>query len=99
MTNALVAGLTSDMIPRAVYATVYGPCQDQSVLSRLFSTECYDGYSNFSLQPINVANLDYGSYGKQENGKPLTLGDLWQNKTLSNNFKFQNMTPDGDFLS
>ena len=99
LSNALVAGLTSDMIPRTVYATVYGPCGDQSVFTRFLSSECYDGYSNFSLQPVNIASLDYGSYGNKKDGSPLTLGNLWQNKTLSNNFKFENMTPDGNFLT
>ena len=88
-----MAGLTSDMIPRSVYALMYGPCQDSSFVSRLTHSECYAGYSDWSMQPVIINDIDYGSYGTNKTGGRLTLGDLWKDKQLYNHFKFERLVP------
>ena len=72
---------------------MYSPCvkEHKSFFYRLRNSECYDGYDEWSMQPANVGELDYGSYGSWPDGRPYTLGDLWNNKTLSNNFEFENL--------
>ena len=46
--NALVAGFTSDMIPKFVYAKSYGPCGDEPGfgMTRWMRNECLEGYSD-----------------------------------------------------
>ena len=96
--NALVAGFTSDMIPKFVYAKSYGPCGDEPGfgMTRWMRNECLEGYSDWSLQAVHVSQLDYGSYGFVD-GKRATLFDLYNSekfKKRENAFKFHNLVKD-----
>uniref|UniRef100_A0A8C1W4X3 Anoctamin n=1 Tax=Cyprinus carpio TaxID=7962 RepID=A0A8C1W4X3_CYPCA len=55
ITNAFVIAITSDYIPRFVYAFKYGPCVDKGY-------RCLRGYLNNSLSVFNMGELKNGSY-------------------------------------
>ncbi|KAG2462664.1 ANO3 protein, partial [Polypterus senegalus] len=59
ITNAFVIAITSDYIPRFVYAFKYGPCQDQGYRQE----KCLKGYVNSSLSVFNMAELGNGYTG------------------------------------
>ncbi|XP_028650048.1 anoctamin-3 [Erpetoichthys calabaricus] len=59
ITNAFVIAITSDYIPRFVYAFKYGPCQDQGYRQE----KCLKGYVNSSLSVFNMAELGNGYAG------------------------------------
>ncbi|KAF4802270.1 anoctamin-3-like protein [Turdus rufiventris] len=54
ITNAFVIAITSDYIPRFVYAYKYGPCTDQG---------CLKGYVNSSLSVFDLSELGMGYSG------------------------------------
>uniref|UniRef100_A0A8C0YBR6 Anoctamin n=1 Tax=Cyprinus carpio carpio TaxID=630221 RepID=A0A8C0YBR6_CYPCA len=58
ITNAFVIAITSDYIPRFVYAFKYGPCVDKGY-------RCLRGYLNNSLSVFNMGELKNGSYHPQ----------------------------------
>ena len=99
VTNAIVAASTSDMIPKFVYATGYGPCAGDNgyTLLRLMRNECLNGYSEWSLQPVHVSQLDYRSYGEG-----VTLFDLYnkdQFKNRENSIKFELLVNEKSYLT
>ncbi|XP_067902590.1 anoctamin-3 isoform X2 [Heterodontus francisci] len=53
ITNAFVIAITSDYIPRFVYAFKYGPCADQGYTQE----KCLKGYVNGSLSYFNMSEL------------------------------------------
>ncbi|XP_036399069.1 anoctamin-3 [Megalops cyprinoides] len=57
ITNAFVIAITSDYIPRFVYAFKYGPCVNQT-----YGNICLAGYMNSSLSVFDM--------GDQKNGHP-----------------------------
>ncbi|XP_033913706.3 anoctamin-3 isoform X1 [Acipenser ruthenus] len=59
ITNAFVIAITSDYIPRFVYAFKYGPCVDQGYRHE----KCLRGYVNSSLSWFNMAELGNGNSG------------------------------------
>ncbi|XP_074131364.1 anoctamin-3 isoform X3 [Sminthopsis crassicaudata] len=59
ITNAFVIAITSDYIPRFVYAFRYGPCKGQG-----YSQErCLKGYVNSSLSVFDLSELGTGHSG------------------------------------
>ncbi|XP_059508150.1 anoctamin-3 isoform X4 [Stegostoma tigrinum] len=58
ITNAFVIAITSDYIPRLVYAFKYGPCADQGYVQE----KCLRGYVNGSLSFFNMS--DFGTADK-----------------------------------
>ncbi|XP_036620646.1 anoctamin-3 [Trichosurus vulpecula] len=59
ITNAFVIAITSDYIPRFVYAFRYGPCKGQG-----YSQErCLKGYVNSSLSVFDLSELGPGHSG------------------------------------
>uniref|UniRef100_A0A8C2HAB7 Anoctamin n=1 Tax=Cyprinus carpio TaxID=7962 RepID=A0A8C2HAB7_CYPCA len=58
ITNAFVIAITSDYIPRFVYAFKYGPCVDKGYRHE----KCLRGYLNNSLSVFNMGELKNGSY-------------------------------------
>ncbi|XP_056382674.1 anoctamin-3 isoform X2 [Hyla sarda] len=59
ITNAFVIAITSDYIPRFVYAFKYGPCQDQGYRHE----KCLRGYVNSSLSVFDLSELGEGFTG------------------------------------
>uniref|UniRef100_A0A4W3JJL9 Anoctamin n=1 Tax=Callorhinchus milii TaxID=7868 RepID=A0A4W3JJL9_CALMI len=57
ITNAFVIAITSDYIPRFVYAFKYGPCADKGYTQE----KCLKGYVNGSLSFFNVS--EFGTQG------------------------------------
>lgn len=94
LSNALVAGLTSDMIPRSVYASSFGPCTDLPLTQRLLKSDCYDGYDKWSMQATNITELDYG---RDKNGRIRTLQDIWRMKNTD--FAFEDLVKDNKNIS
>ncbi|XP_053305139.1 anoctamin-3 [Spea bombifrons] len=60
ITNAFVIAITSDYIPRFVYAFKYGPCLDQGYRHE----KCLQGYVNSSLSVFDLSELgaEYSGY-------------------------------------
>ncbi|KAM8939067.1 anoctamin-3 isoform 2-T2 [Pelodytes ibericus] len=60
ITNAFVIAITSDYIPRFVYAFKYGPCLDQGYRHE----KCLRGYVNSSLSVFDLSELgvEYSGY-------------------------------------
>uniref|UniRef100_A0A672HND3 Anoctamin n=1 Tax=Salarias fasciatus TaxID=181472 RepID=A0A672HND3_SALFA len=54
ITNAFVIAITSDYIPRFVYAFKYGPCVDKG---HHHADECLQGYMNSSLSVFDMGEL------------------------------------------
>lgn len=59
ITNAFVIAITSDYIPRFVYAYKYGPCTDQGYRQE----KCLKGYVNSSLSVFDLSELGMGYSG------------------------------------
>lgn len=59
ITNAFVIAITSDYIPRFVYAFKYGPCTDQGYRQE----KCLRGYVNSSLSVFDLSELGMGYAG------------------------------------
>ncbi|KAG8438217.1 hypothetical protein GDO86_008779 [Hymenochirus boettgeri] len=59
ITNAFVIAITSDYIPRFVYAFKYGPCLDEGYRHE----ECLKGYVNSSLSVFDLSELGQGYSG------------------------------------
>ncbi|POI35972.1 hypothetical protein CIB84_000277, partial [Bambusicola thoracicus] len=59
ITNAFVIAITSDYIPRFVYAYKYGPCTDQGYRQE----KCLEGYVNSSLSVFDLSELGMGYSG------------------------------------
>ncbi|XP_073429978.1 anoctamin-3 isoform X1 [Dendrobates tinctorius] len=59
ITNAFVIAITSDYIPRFVYAFKYGPCQDEGYRHE----RCLRGYVNSSLSIFDLSELGEGLTG------------------------------------
>ncbi|XP_069821865.1 anoctamin-3 isoform X3 [Dendropsophus ebraccatus] len=59
ITNAFVIAITSDYIPRFVYAFKYGPCLDQGYRHE----KCLLGYVNSSLSVFDLSELGEGYTG------------------------------------
>ncbi|MEE6499041.1 hypothetical protein FKM82_003294 [Ascaphus truei] len=59
ITNAFVIAITSDYIPRFVYAFKYGPCLDQGYRNE----KCLRGYVNSSLSIFDLSELGMGYSG------------------------------------
>ncbi|RXN03050.1 anoctamin-3 isoform X1 [Labeo rohita] len=58
ITNAFVIAITSDYIPRFVYAFKYGPCVDKGYRHE----KCLRGYLNNSLSVFDMGEYKNGSY-------------------------------------
>ncbi|XP_037539632.1 anoctamin-3 [Nematolebias whitei] len=58
ITNAFVIAITSDYIPRFVYAFKYGPCRDN------MSLRCLQGYMNSSLSVFDMWELKNSSWSR-----------------------------------
>ncbi|KAM7003001.1 anoctamin-3 isoform 2-T2 [Tautogolabrus adspersus] len=58
ITNAFVIAITSDYIPRFVYAFKYGPCVDKG---HHHKDECLRGYMNSSLSVFDMSELKNSS--------------------------------------
>ncbi|XP_060891517.1 anoctamin-3 isoform X3 [Labrus mixtus] len=58
ITNAFVIAITSDYIPRFVYAFKYGPCKDKG---HHHKDECLQGYMNSSLSVFDMSELKNSS--------------------------------------
>ncbi|XP_029289657.1 anoctamin-3 isoform X2 [Cottoperca gobio] len=58
ITNAFVIAITSDYIPRFVYAFKYGPCMDKG---HHHEDECLRGYMNSSLSVFDMKEMKYSS--------------------------------------
>ncbi|KAM8890652.1 anoctamin-3 isoform 3-T3 [Spinachia spinachia] len=54
ITNAFVIAITSDYIPRFVYAFKYGPCRDKGYHH---DDECLQGYMNSSLSVFDIREM------------------------------------------
>uniref|UniRef100_A0AAQ4P5I5 Anoctamin n=1 Tax=Gasterosteus aculeatus aculeatus TaxID=481459 RepID=A0AAQ4P5I5_GASAC len=54
ITNAFVIAITSDYIPRFVYAFKYGPCRDKGYHH---DDECLQGYMNSSLSVFDIKEM------------------------------------------
>uniref|UniRef100_A0A8C0GNM1 Anoctamin n=1 Tax=Chelonoidis abingdonii TaxID=106734 RepID=A0A8C0GNM1_CHEAB len=61
ITNAFVIAITSDYIPRFVYAYKYGPSENIEIVS--FSSRCLKGYVNSSLSVFDLNELGMGYSG------------------------------------
>uniref|UniRef100_A0AAQ5X037 Anoctamin n=1 Tax=Amphiprion ocellaris TaxID=80972 RepID=A0AAQ5X037_AMPOC len=61
ITNAFVIAITSDYIPRFVYAFKYGPCMDKG---HHHQNECLRGYMNSSLSVFDMGDLKNGSQSR-----------------------------------
>uniref|UniRef100_A0A674HXV4 Anoctamin n=1 Tax=Terrapene triunguis TaxID=2587831 RepID=A0A674HXV4_9SAUR len=59
ITNAFVIAITSDYIPRFVYAYKYGPCTDEGYRQE----KCLKGYVNSSLSVFDLNELGMGYSG------------------------------------
>ncbi|KAG9475741.1 hypothetical protein GDO78_003906 [Eleutherodactylus coqui] len=59
ITNAFVIAITSDYIPRFVYAFKYGPCLDEGYRHE----KCLRGYVNSSLSVFDLSELGEGYSG------------------------------------
>ncbi|XP_075783876.1 anoctamin-3 isoform X7 [Pelodiscus sinensis] len=59
ITNAFVIAITSDYIPRFVYAYKYGPCTDEGYRQE----KCLQGYVNSSLSVFDLNELGMGYSG------------------------------------
>ncbi|XP_069019424.1 anoctamin-3 isoform X2 [Embiotoca jacksoni] len=59
ITNAFVIAITSDYIPRFVYAFKYGPCVDKG---HHHENECLRGYMNSSLSVFDMDELKNSSH-------------------------------------
>ncbi|KAM4018361.1 anoctamin-3 isoform 2-T2 [Anomaloglossus baeobatrachus] len=59
ITNAFVIAITSDYIPRFVYAFKYGPCQEEGYRHE----KCLRGYVNSSLSIFDLSELGEGLTG------------------------------------
>ncbi|KAF1435830.1 Anoctamin-3, partial [Spheniscus demersus] len=59
ITNAFVIAITSDYIPRFVYAYKYGPCTDEGYRQE----KCLKGYVNSSLSVFDLSELGMGYSG------------------------------------
>eukprot|EP00079_Xenopus_tropicalis_P035066 XP_017948837.1 PREDICTED: anoctamin-3 [Xenopus tropicalis] len=59
ITNAFVIAITSDYIPRFVYAFKYGPCLDEGYRHE----KCLQGYVNSSLSIFDLKELGQGYSG------------------------------------
>nr|XP_033784602.1 anoctamin-3 isoform X2 [Geotrypetes seraphini] len=59
ITNAFVIAITSDYIPRFVYAFKYGPCIDEGYRQE----KCLQGYVNSSLSVFDLSELGMGYSG------------------------------------
>ncbi|XP_029438253.1 anoctamin-3 isoform X2 [Rhinatrema bivittatum] len=59
ITNAFVIAITSDYIPRFVYAFKYGPCVDEGYRQE----KCLQGYVNSSLSVFDLSELGMGYSG------------------------------------
>uniref|UniRef100_A0A8C5BB60 Anoctamin n=1 Tax=Gadus morhua TaxID=8049 RepID=A0A8C5BB60_GADMO len=60
ITNAFVIAITSDYIPRFVYAFKYGPCVDKGYRNE----KCLRGYMNSSLSVFEMGEAYNGSQGQ-----------------------------------
>ncbi|XP_056595449.1 anoctamin-3 isoform X3 [Triplophysa dalaica] len=58
ITNAFVIAITSDYIPRFVFAFKYGPCVDKGYRNE----KCLRGYLNNSLSVFDMGEMKNGSY-------------------------------------
>ncbi|XP_060101233.1 anoctamin-4 isoform X4 [Heteronotia binoei] len=71
ITNAFVIAVTSDFIPRLVYAYKYGPCAGQGEAGQ----KCMVGYVNASLSVFLVSDFEHrsepASNGSEFSGSPL----------------------------
>ncbi|KAK1341495.1 hypothetical protein QTO34_017909 [Cnephaeus nilssonii] len=71
ITNAFVIAITSDFIPRLVYAYKYGPCAGQGEAGQ----KCMVGYVNASLSVFRIADFENRSEpesdGSEFSGTPL----------------------------
>uniref|UniRef100_A0ABM5GFA8 Anoctamin n=1 Tax=Pogona vitticeps TaxID=103695 RepID=A0ABM5GFA8_9SAUR len=71
ITNAFVIAVTSDFIPRLVYAYKYGPCAGQGEAGQ----KCMIGYVNASLSIFLVSDFEHrsepSSNGSEFSGSPL----------------------------
>ncbi|KAJ7329954.1 hypothetical protein JRQ81_016128 [Phrynocephalus forsythii] len=71
ITNAFVIAVTSDFIPRLVYAYKYGPCAGQGEAGQ----KCMVGYVNASLSIFLVSDFEHrsepSSNGSEFSGSPL----------------------------
>ncbi|KAF7248460.1 Anoctamin-4, partial [Varanus komodoensis] len=67
ITNAFVIAVTSDFIPRLVYAYKYGPCAGQGEAGQ----KCMVGYVNASLSVFLVSNFEHHTNGSEFSGSPL----------------------------
>ncbi|XP_070267004.1 anoctamin-4 isoform X4 [Myotis yumanensis] len=71
ITNAFVIAITSDFIPRLVYAYKYGPCAGQGEAGQ----KCMVGYVNASLSVFRIADFENRSEpesdGREFLGTPL----------------------------
>ncbi|KAH0620837.1 hypothetical protein JD844_021656 [Phrynosoma platyrhinos] len=64
ITNAFVIAITSDYIPRFVYAYKYGPCVDQGYRQENYTfNRCLKGYVNSSLSIFDLSELGMGYSG------------------------------------
>uniref|UniRef100_A0A8C4VK26 Anoctamin n=1 Tax=Gopherus evgoodei TaxID=1825980 RepID=A0A8C4VK26_9SAUR len=61
ITNAFVIAITSDYIPRFVYAYKYGPSENIEIVS--FPSRCLKGYVNSSLSVFDLNELGMGYSG------------------------------------
>ncbi|XP_069037915.1 anoctamin-3 isoform X3 [Lepisosteus oculatus] len=59
ITNAFVIAITSDYIPRFVYAFKYGPCVDKGYRNE----KCLRGYVNSSLSVFDMGEMGNGQTG------------------------------------
>lgn len=71
ITNAFVIAITSDFIPRLVYAYKYGPCAGQGEAGQ----KCMVGYVNASLSVFRISDFENRSEpesdGSEFSGTPL----------------------------
>ncbi|XP_078804791.1 anoctamin-3 isoform X2 [Oryzias latipes] len=61
ITNAFVIAITSDYIPRFVYAFKYGPCMDKG---QHHENECLQGYVNSSLSVFDMWEVNNSSMSR-----------------------------------
>jgi len=90
LTNALVAGYTSDIVPRVVYSLMYAQnCEHISPLLRPMKNECYKGYVDWSTQSVHISELDYGHRESRsgEDHSIWTMKDKWDHRPNNDFFK------------
>ncbi|XP_060051624.1 anoctamin-4 isoform X5 [Erinaceus europaeus] len=77
ITNAFVIAITSDFIPRLVYAYKYGPCAGQGEAGQ----KCMVGYVNASLSVFRISDFENRSEpesdGSEFSGIPLKYCSTW----------------------